>query len=70
MVTALDASSSLISMARTPSKKTRPKYPSPFDPEFGEYGAGAPPLTLLEMKLCALGSEIRQKPRWWEKVVV
>ena len=27
-----------------------------------------PPLTKLEMRLRALGSEIRAKPRWWLKV--
>ena len=41
-------------------------YPTPF--RVADYKSGEPPLTKLEMRLRALGSEIRAKPRWWLKV--
>ncbi len=33
----------------------------------GDYGAGAPPRTLLELDMMRLSATIREKERWWDK---
>ncbi len=44
-------------------QKGRPTFPSPFDFNVRE------PVTLVELRMRKLSGMIRQKSRWWEKVL-
>ncbi|KIY66110.1 hypothetical protein CYLTODRAFT_399294 [Cylindrobasidium torrendii FP15055 ss-10] len=46
----------------------RSRYPHPFPSDDWDNGWGDTPRTIVELRMCALSTTLREKERWWEKV--